>query len=236
MVWGFGFSQWQKTGMRNLHMGASKSERRLAMWVGIVIGVAVSSMLVRFALQKKGEKDANRPGNFESQLTAMEGKPFSPVPVELRERFPNAVVVHYEENATEGPGELTAAMRSWVVETVGSFRSERLFVLVDEIRSDENEAPTEEPVLRYLRASEALVRLMEGVTGNALEKALDGERFSVIGKNSETGKIVVQFRDVSPLGMRTAIRDLSDLKGILTEVSPYPFAPPKRQRIRPESR
>ena len=217
-------------------MGASKSERRVAIGVGIVIGVAVSSMLVRVALQKKAEKDANRLGNFESQVTAKDGKPFSAVPLELRERFPNAVVVHYEDNATEGPGDLPTAGRSWVIETVGSFRSERLFVLVDEIQRDENGTGMEEPNLRYFRASEALVKTVKGVRQDALEEALDGERFSVIGENSKTGMLVVQFRDVSPVGLRSAIRDLRDLTGLVDEVSPSPFVPPPRQCNPHESR
>ena len=46
-------------------MGLSKSERRVAIWVGVGIGVAVSSMLVRVALQKKNEQMSNLPGHFE---------------------------------------------------------------------------------------------------------------------------------------------------------------------------
>ena len=144
--------------------------------------------------------------------------------------------VHYEENATEGAGDLPAAKRSWVIETVGSFRSERLFVLVNEMPRDENGTGLEEPNLRYFRASEALVKTVAGVRQDALEAALDGERFSVIGENSKTGELVVQFRDVSPVGLRTAIRDLRDLTGLVDAVAPFPFVPPPRQRSLPESR
>lgn len=193
-------------------MGASKGEKRVAMWVGIAIGVAVSSMLVRYALDKKDKRLANRPGNYSSLMTAKDAKPFHPVPGELEERFPNAIVVHYEENATEGPGDLSAAKRSWVIETMGSFRSERLFALVDELQADENGTGAESPKLRFSRASEAWVELIPGTKTEELEAVLDMERFRVIGKNSNTGEIVVQFREVSPTGIRDAIRELGGLK------------------------
>ena len=70
-------------------MGASKGEKRVAMWVGIAIGVAVSSMLVRYALDKKDQRLADRPGNYSSLMTAKDAKPFHPVPMEAMERFPN---------------------------------------------------------------------------------------------------------------------------------------------------
>ncbi len=212
--------------MRFCFMGASKSERRLAIWVGIIIGVAASSMLVKTALQRKDEKDANRPGNFESLRTAKEGKPFDAVPEELRERFPNAIVVYFEQNATVGPGDLPAAMRSWVIETTGSFRSERLFVLADEIRRDANGTKAQEVRMRYSRASEALVKIRTGVTRDHLEELLDGRRFKVIGKNKRTDELVVQFRDVSPKGVRTAIRSLVSLRKVVEKVSPSPFVLP----------
>ena len=206
-------------------MGASKGEKRVAMWVGIAIGVAVSSMLVRYALDKKDKRLANRPGNYSSLMTAKDAKPFHPVPMEAMERFPNAIVVHYEENATEGPGELPAAKRSWVIETMGSFRSERLFALVAELQEDGSGISTESPKLRFSRASEAWVELTNGTKPEELEATLDRDRFRVIGENSKTSEIVVQFRDVSPTGIRNAIRELGAFQDIVQRARIVPIGP-----------
>jgi hypothetical protein len=214
-------------------MGLSKSERRVAIWVGVGIGVAVSSMLVRVALQKKNEQMSNLPGNYDSLRTAVGGKPFPTVPAELRERFSNALVVHYEGNASEHP----PYVKNWVIESAGSFRSERLFVLVEEESASEgNGTSEEEPVFRYFRASEAQVTLKSGVKADELKAVLDEERFQVIGTNSETGNPIVQFRDISPQGIRKAIAELKGFAGLVVSVSLSPFPSPPRQIPHTESR
>jgi hypothetical protein len=214
-------------------MGLSKSERRVAIWVGVGIGVAVSSMLVRVALQKKNEQMSNLPGNFDSLRTAVGGKPFPSVPVELGERFSNAVVVYYEGNATGHP----SPVKNWVIESAGSFRSERLFVLVEEESTGEgNGASEEEPVFRYFRASEAQVTLKSGVETDDLEAVLDEERFQLIGTNSQNGNPIVQFRDISPPGIRKALAELKGFAGLVDSASLSPFPPPPRQISHTESR
>jgi hypothetical protein len=214
-------------------MGLSKSERRVAIWVGVGIGVAVSSMLVRVALQKKNEQMSNLPGNFDSLRTAVGGKPFPSVPVELGERFSNAVVVHYESNATGHP----SPVKNWVIESAGSFRSERLFVLVEEESTGEgNGASEEEPVFRFFRASEAQVTLKSGVETDDLEAVLDEERFQLIGTNSQNGNPIVQFRDISPPGIRKALAELKGFAGLVDSASLSPFPPPPRQISHTESR
>ena len=213
-------------------MGLSKSERRVAIWVGVGIGVAVSSMLVRVALQKKNEQMSNLPGNFDSLRTAVGGKPFPSVPDELRERFSNAVVVHYEGNASGHP----SPVKNWVIESAGSFRSERLFVLVEESTGEGNGTSEEEPTFRYFRASEARVKLKSGVETDDLKDVLDEERFQVIGTNSQTGNPIVQFRDISPPGIRKAIAELKGFSGLVSDASLAPFPPPPRQISDTESR
>lgn len=213
-------------------MGLSKSERRVAIWVGVGIGVAVSSMLVRVALQKKDERMANLPGNYDSQKTAVGGKAFPSVPNELRERFPNAVVVHYEDNASG----VKSSVRNWVIESAGSFRSERLFVLAQETTIEENGTLEREPIFRYFRASEAQVTLQQGVKANDLEAVLDEESFQVIGTNSQNGNLIVQFRDISPSGIRKSMTELKGLARLVRTASPSPFPPPPRQASHAESR
>ena len=210
-------------------MGLSKTERRVAIWVGVGIGVAVSSMLVRVALQKKNEQMSNLPGNFDSLRTAVGGKPFPSVPVELGERFSNAVVVHYEGNATGHP----SPVKNWVIESVGSFRSERLFVLVEE--STGKGTSEEQRTLRFFRASEAQVTLKSGVQADDLEAVLDEERFQLIGTNSQTGNPIVQFRDISPRGIRKAIAELKGFSGLVSAAALSPFPPPPRQVPHTES-
>ncbi|MFP6892994.1 MAG: hypothetical protein VCA18_04540, partial [Opitutales bacterium] len=187
----------------------------MAIWVGVGIGVAVSSMLVRVALQKKNEQMSNLPGNFDSLRTAVGGKPFPSVPDELRERFSNAVVVHYEGNASGHP----SPVKNWVIESAGSFRSERLFVLVEESTGEGNGASEEEPTFRYFRASEAQVKLKSGVETDDLKDVLDEERFQVIGTNSQNGNPIVQFRDISPPGIRKAIAQLKGFAGLVSDAS-----------------
>ena len=213
-------------------MGLSKSERRVAIWVGVGIGVAVSSMLVRVALQKKNEQMSNLPGNFDSLRTAVGGKPFPSVPAELKERFSNAVVVHYEGNASEH----SSPAKNWVIESAGSFRSERLFVLVEESTGEGDGASEKEPVFRYFRASEAQVTLKSGVKMDDLKDVLDEERFQVIGANSQNGNPIVQFRDISPPGIRKAIAELKGFAGLVDSASLSPFPPPPRQVSHTESR
>ena len=213
-------------------MGLSKSERRVAIWVGVGIGVAVSSMLVRVALQKKNEQMSNLPGNFDSLRTAVGGKPFPSVPAELRERFSNAVVVHYEGNASGQP----STVKNWVIESAGSFRSERLFVLVEESTGEGNGTSEEEPAFRFFRASEAQVTLKSGVEADDLKAVLDEERFQVIGTNSQNGNPIVQFRDISPTGIRKAIAELKGFAWLVDSASLSPFPPPPRQISHTESR
>ena len=196
------------------------------------IGVAVSSMLVRVALQKKNEQMSNLPGNFDSLRTAVGGKPFPSVPAELRERFSNAVVVHYEGNASEQP----STVKNWVIESAGSFRSERLFVLVEESTGEGNGTSEEEPTFRFFRASEAQVTLKSGVQADDLEAVLDEERFQLIGTNSQNGNPIVQFRDISPPGIRKALAELKGFAGLVDSASLSPFPPPPRQISPTESR
>jgi hypothetical protein len=48
--------------------------------LGIAIGVAISSMLVRYALQKKAQQTMDRPGHYKSLKCGADGSPFSSNP------------------------------------------------------------------------------------------------------------------------------------------------------------
>ena len=81
-------------------MAISKKERSFSIWIGIAIGVALSSMLVRYALQKKAEQTRDRPGNYQSLKCASDGSPFSPIPDAIRSQIPHGIVVFFENNQT----------------------------------------------------------------------------------------------------------------------------------------
>lgn len=187
----------------------------MAIWVGVAIGVAVSSLLVRHAFQVKEEQTANRPGNYESLKTALGGLAFAPVPDGLREKLPNGVVVHYEENASASLPGLEAAERSWVVETAGAFRSERLFVLVEKLAGSDS--------LRLFRASELYLGPRPGVTAEDVEEALDGERFRILGRNEESGDFLVQIREFHPQEIRKAHEELRGMDDLVENTRPVPF-------------
>ena len=141
------------------------------------------------------------------------------------------MVVHYEGNATGHP----SPVKNWVIESAGSFRSERLFVLVEESIGDSNDTSEDEPTLRFFRASEAQVTLKSGVEAEDLKAVLDEERFQLIGTNSQTDNPIVQFRDVSPPGIRKAIAELKGFSGLVSAAALSPFPPPPRQVPHTES-
>ncbi len=51
-------------------MSISKKERTLSIWIGLAIGITLSSLLFRYALNEKEAKTRQRPGNFEGNTTA----------------------------------------------------------------------------------------------------------------------------------------------------------------------
>ena len=74
-------------------MSISKKERRFSIWIGIAIGVAISSMLVRYALHHKSERAKERPGNYKSLTCASDGSTFDPIPEEILQYIPHGIVV-----------------------------------------------------------------------------------------------------------------------------------------------
>jgi hypothetical protein len=102
-------------------MSLSKKERRLTIWIGIAIGVACSSMLVRYAFNQKEIKAKERPGNYNSGRTAADQKAFPPLPFEAQKDLPHGIVVFHDYNQSILNGSENSS--SWVVETTGNFRS-----------------------------------------------------------------------------------------------------------------
>ena len=198
-------------------MAISKKERSFSIWIGIAIGVALSSMLVRYALQKKAEQTRERPGNYQSLKCASDGSPFSPIPDAIRSKIPHGIVVFFENNQTTHDSNLTLPIKSWVIESAGSFRSERLFILAQEINPG--------PKYEFYRASELYLTPVKGLEISTFEKELNEDKFKIIGENSQSGEWILQIKDFPPQAFRKTIEDFSDKKDSILSVRSIPWSP-----------
>ena len=79
-------------------MGLNKKDRRISIWIGIIIGVTLSSMLFRYAIKDKNERSLLRPGSYESNITAVENLTLPPIPDRVREAIPSGLVLYHESN------------------------------------------------------------------------------------------------------------------------------------------
>lgn len=183
-------------------MSLGKKERRITIAIGLIIGVTASSMLVRHALDIKSEKTALRPGNYKSLHTAVGNIPFPPLPETVSTAVPSGIVIHYEGNRSSLSGSHLNKVNSWVIETTGSFRSERLFILAEqELESASN--------IQLFRAAEIYTRLKNDNTLESFKKLLDEDVFHIIGRNHSTDELIVQSRNFSPTDLEKAIRFLT---------------------------
>jgi hypothetical protein len=204
-------------------MAISKNERRLSIWIGIAIGITLSSMLVRYALQKKTEQTNERPGNYKSLACASNGTPFDPIPEQITDHIPHGVVIYFESNQSNSKWNKSTTEKSWTIESAGSFRSERLFVLAREISSVGN-VNSDNQYLFY-RASELYLLPNKGVTLEQFEKLIDPEEYKVIGENSKSGEWILQIKDFSPTSLRKTKISLSKMDRLITKVTMIPWTP-----------
>ena len=204
-------------------MSISKKERSLSIWIGIAIGIALSSMLVRYALEKKATKTRERLGNYKSLKCASDGSPFISIPRQIKEKIPHGIVVYFENNQTITNQENTIYQRSWIIESSGSFRSERLFVLAQE-KSISPKFVDENKYFFY-RASEVYLLPNNGVQKKDIEDKLDSEQYKIIGQHSQTGEWILQIKDFSPSGMSDSISKISDLPGLISNIQLIPWSP-----------
>ena len=190
-------------------MSLNKKERRISIWIGIAIGVACSSMIVRYALKHKEIQISGRPGNYESNTSASSQSIIPSLPEKTKKKIPNGIVVYHEFNQsiTEDP----FASNSWVVETSGNFRSERLFILVEQ-----NNQPDSDP--RYFRASEIYARLKPAVSKKKLESFLNQDEYRIIGKNSKTDEFIIQIKKIRPSEIRNTLRFFKKEVSIFNDV------------------
>ncbi|MDG1138745.1 MAG: hypothetical protein P8N49_04425 [Opitutales bacterium] len=170
-------------------MSLSKNERRLTIWIGIAIGVACSSLLVRYALKKKNIKAEQRLGNYSSGVTASDQVQFPSLPEKVKKDIPHGIVVFHDYNqSVSGSG---IPCNSWVIESSGKFRSERLFILVEQMQEKEGK-------LFYYRASEIYTRLQPEKTKEQLNYFIDEKTAKIIGKNSKSQEYIIQIKHLEP--------------------------------------
>ena len=113
----------------------------------------------------------------------------------------------FNQSITEDP----FASNSWVVETSGNFRSERLFILVEQ-----NNQPDSD--LRYFRASEIYARLKPAVSKKKLESFLNQDEYRIIGKNSKTDEFIIQIKKIRPSEIRNTLRFFKKEVSIFNDV------------------
>ena len=199
-------------------MSLSKKERTLSIWIGIAIGVTCSSMLVRYALDVKEKQIQNRPGNYDSLKTASVQTPFPSLPEPVTKKIPHGIVVYFDQNESITVEHSSGSTRKWIIETAGAFRSERLFILVEETP----DAPSQ---YHYSRASEFYLKTNDNYDQDRLEEKLDPERYQIIGKNSKSGEWILQIKDISPSGIRSSLKELALFKPIVEGVRLSPWNP-----------
>ena len=197
-------------------MSISKKERRFSIWIGIAIGVAISSMLVRYALHHKSERAKERPGNYKSLTCASDGSAFDPIPEEILQYIPHGIVVFFENNQT-------TQKKSWVIETAGSFRSERLFILAQEIPSISGNKSASE--FLFHRSSELYLLPTKNASIKDFEKVINSDDFRIIGTNSSSGEWILQVKNFSPHALRKSIKQIEEIKTHIAEVRLIPWKP-----------
>ena len=141
--------------------------------------------------------------------------PFLPLPESVSTAIPSGIVVHYEENRSSLSGSHFNKVNSWVIETTGSFRSERLFILAEqELESSSN--------IQLFRAAEIYIRLKNDNVKDSFENLLDEDLFYIIGRNHSRDELIVQSRNFSPTDLEKAINFLKATNQVTsTRLSPW---------------
>ena len=196
-------------------MALAKKERRITITIGLIIGITISSMIVRHALDVKSNQAAQRPGNYNSQHSASGNISFSALPDAVTDAIPHGIVVYFEGNRSSVTGMTKELVDCWVIETAGSFRSERLFILAEADKSSQAK-------IKFSRASEIYVQTKNGYSDQQLEGHLDREKFKIIGRNSRSNEQIVQIRNFSPTELIKADKFLNSLEVVKsTRFSPW---------------
>ena len=196
-------------------MGLNKKDRRISTWIGVIIGVTISSLLFRYAINDKNERASKRPGSYESNMTAVGYHTFPGIPNSIRDAIPHGLVLHYESNFSIFE-ETSSKNVCWVIESSGALRSERLFILAE---LDPSETPA------FYLASEMYITASENTTFEMLEQQLPEENFRILGQNQRTSEYILQIKEFDPRKFREVLRQLPKKFKSIKQVRPYPWSP-----------
>lgn len=155
-----------------------------------------------------------RKGSYDSNVTAIEGLPFPLVPQSLKKALPQGIVLYFETNKSISQPSKGIKTDSWIIESKGSIRSERLFVLAELTQH-------EKPV--FFRASELYVTTESSVDKSMLAKELPEANFRVLGQNEKTSEFIVQLKEFSPAKLRNYLDNMPAQYSIIKEVRLYPM-------------
>ncbi|MEC8420024.1 MAG: hypothetical protein VXZ32_02765 [Verrucomicrobiota bacterium] len=195
-------------------MGLNKKDRRISIWIGVLIGITLSSMLFRYAINDKNERASTRKGSYQSGVTAISGLPCPPIPEILKKTIPQGIVIHYEANQSVSDFEKSYQTDCWVIESSGAIRSERLFILA-EIKKGKD--------IAFYRASELYLTAEDGVDETTLSEQLPTDKFRILGQNSKTSEFILQVKEISPKAILNNLKELPLQFSNVKKVRLYPW-------------
>jgi hypothetical protein len=198
-------------------MGLNKKDRRISIWIGIIIGVTLSSMLFRYAINDKNERSSMRLGSYDSNVTAVGNLPFSEIPKLIKDSIPRGLVLYFENNFSVSRPNETNGTDCWVIESGGVLRSERLFILAENNGSAK---------VDFYRASELYVTATENSDLKDLEKELPEDNFRILGQNKKTLEYILQIKEFYPGKLREYLQQIPIQFESIKEVRLYPWLPP----------
>lgn len=199
-------------------MGLNKKDRRISIWLGIIIGVTLSSMLFRYAINDKNHRSSRRPGSYDSNVTAVGNLPFPEIPKLIKDTIPRGLVLHFENNFSVSRPDDTIGTDSWIIESVGVLRSERLFILAENNRNAK---------VDFYRASELYITATENCDLKDLEEELPEDNFRILGQNKKTLEYILQVKEFYPGKLKEFLKQLPFQFRTIKEVRLYPWLPPR---------
>jgi hypothetical protein len=198
-------------------MGLNKKDRRISIWIGIIIGITLSSMLFRYAINDKNERSSMRLGSYDSNVTAVGNLPFPEIPKLIKDSIPRGLVLYFENNFSVSRPNETNGTDCWVIESGGVLRSERLFILAENNGSAK---------VDFYRASELYVTATENSDLKDLEKELPEDNFRILGQNKKTLEYILQIKEFYPGKLREYLQQIPIQFRSIKEVRLYPWLPP----------
>jgi hypothetical protein len=198
-------------------MGLNKKDRRISIWIGIIIGVTLSSMLFRYAINDKNERSSMRLGSYDSNVTAVGNIQFPEIPKLIKDSIPRGLVLYFENNFSVSRPNETNGTDCWVIESGGVLRSERLFILAENNGSAK---------VDFYRASELYVTATENSDLKDLEKELPEDNFRILGQNKKTLEYILQIKEFYPGKLREYLQQIPIQFKSIKEVRLYPWLPP----------